>query len=60
MFGKKKAPTVLPEDPTLPQRYAVVVVDALVDAGLIRREDVDEAVRIAAMEIVVRQSLGDR
>jgi hypothetical protein len=48
------------KDPELPRRYAEVVIDALLDAGLIARKDIDEAVRIAATEIQVRQSLDDR
>jgi hypothetical protein len=60
MPDRKELAAIPPGDPTLPERYASLVVDALVDAGLVRREDFGEAVRIAAVEILVRQSLGDR
>jgi hypothetical protein len=49
-----------PPDPTLPQRYASLIVDALIDAQLVPRERAEDAVRIAAVEIQVRQSMGDR
>lgn len=38
---------------------AELVVDALVDAGLIIRDDFEKAVRIAAEEIEIRKALGD-
>jgi hypothetical protein len=47
-------------DPALPDRYAGLVIDALIDAGLIERSQADEATRIAALEIQVRQAMGDR
>lgn len=49
-----------PIDPTLPERYAWAIVDALMDAGLMDRSKAEEAVRITAIEIQVRQSMGDR
>ena len=38
---------------------AELIVDALVDAGLVQRERFDEAVAVAAEEIRVRQALGN-
>jgi len=38
---------------------ADLVIDALIDAGLVRREDFNQAVEIAAEEINVRLCLND-
>jgi hypothetical protein len=38
---------------------AVLVVDALVDAEIVKKEDFDAAVEIAAEEIEVRKAMGD-
>ena len=38
---------------------AVLAVDALLDADLVKREDFDQAVSIVAEEILVRLVLGD-
>ena len=38
---------------------AELIVDALVDAGLVREKDVQRAVEIATEEIDVRKALGD-
>jgi hypothetical protein len=38
---------------------AVLAADALLDAGLIKRENFDRAVSIVAEEILVRLALGD-
>jgi hypothetical protein len=38
---------------------AALVVDALLDAGILRMSDVPRAIRIAAEEIDVRKTLGD-
>jgi hypothetical protein len=42
-----------------PERLAALIVDALIDAGLVSKEDVDRAARVAAQEIEVRKALGD-
>jgi len=61
MFGKNKSPAPTRElaaaDPALPERYAWLIVDALMDAGLVERSKAEEAVRVAATEIQVRQSM---
>ena len=41
------------------EELAVLIVDALVDAGLVERERVAEAVAVAAEEIEVRKEMGD-
>jgi hypothetical protein len=41
------------------QAVAEVAADALVDAGLLRREDFAKAAAIVAEEIAVRLALGD-
>lgn len=38
---------------------AVLIVDALIDAGLLQRTDAAAAVEAAAEEIEVRKSMGD-
>lgn len=38
---------------------AALVVDALVDAGLVPKDKIEKAVQIAAEEIEVRKALGD-
>ena len=38
---------------------AVLIVDALIDAGLLKKEDFERAVGIAAEEIEVRKAAGD-
>ena len=38
---------------------AVLAVDALLDAGLVKREDSDPAVSTVAEEMLVRLALGD-
>ena len=38
---------------------AVLAVDALVDSGLVRKDDFDQAVEVVAEEILVRLSLRD-
>ena len=38
---------------------ASLIVDALVDAGFVRKEDFNEAVRVATTEIDVRKALHD-
>jgi hypothetical protein len=64
MFGKDNTPAsnreLAPADPALPERYAWLIIDALMDAGLVDRAKAEEAVRIAAVEIQARQSMGDR
>jgi hypothetical protein len=59
MTDRERAVTP-PADPTLPRRYAELLIDALANAGLVRRDDFDEAVRRAATEIRVRQELAER
>lgn len=41
------------------ERLAVLIIDALVDAGLVKKEDIDRAVAVAAEEIEVRRTLSD-
>lgn len=38
---------------------AALVVDALIDAGIVKKDDMERAIRIAAEEIEVRKALGD-
>ncbi len=38
---------------------AALIVDALVDAGIIDRDRVEDAIAIAAEEITVRKAAGD-
>jgi hypothetical protein len=38
---------------------ATLIVDALVDAGLVRKEDSESAVRVTTEEINVRKALQD-
>ena len=44
--------------PTGSQLLAELIVDALVDARVVKREDVDKAVEVAEEEIRVREALG--
>lgn len=41
------------------EELAGLIVDALIDAEIIKREAFDEAVRIAAIEIDARKGVGD-
>jgi hypothetical protein len=41
------------------EQLAALVVDALIDAGLVPKEKVKEAIAIAAEEIEVRKAMGD-
>jgi hypothetical protein len=41
------------------ESLAALVIDALVDAGLVTHEDIEKAIRVAAEEIEVRKALGD-
>jgi hypothetical protein len=43
------------EAPLLRELYAVSVVEALVQGGIIKREDFAKALRIATSELLVRQ-----
>jgi len=47
-------------DRSLAERYAALIVDALIDAGLVDRSKAADAIHIAATEIHVRRSMGDR
>jgi isopentenyl diphosphate isomerase/L-lactate dehydrogenase-like FMN-dependent dehydrogenase len=38
---------------------AALVVDALCDAGIVKKDDLERAVEVAAEEIEVRKSMGD-
>ncbi len=38
---------------------AVLIIDGLLDAGLIKSDNFEEAVRIAALEIEIRKHAGD-
>jgi len=38
---------------------AALVVDGLIDAGIVKREDAERAIRIAGEEIQTRGDLGD-
>ena len=41
------------------ESLAVLIMDALVDGGVVKREDAERAIRIAAEEIDVRKAMGD-
>jgi len=41
------------------ESLAALVVDALIDANLVKREDADRAIKIATDEIEVRKGLHD-
>lgn len=41
------------------EALAGLIVDALVDAGFVKKENFEEAVAVAAEEITVRKALGD-
>ncbi|MEG4119895.1 hypothetical protein QUA43_20810 [Microcoleus sp. N9_B4] len=41
------------------EQLAALIVDALIDAGIIDKQRVPEAIEIAAEEIEVRKALGD-
>lgn len=38
---------------------AAMIVDALVDAGIVKNEDIERSIEIAAEEISVRKAAGD-
>ena len=41
------------------ESLAALIVDSLIDAKIIRREDLDRAIAIAAEEIEARKAAGD-
>ena len=41
------------------ESLAALIIDALIDAKIIRREDLDRAIAIAAEEIEARKAAGD-
>lgn len=41
------------------ESLAALIVDALVDAGIIKNEDIERSIEIAAEEISVRKVAGD-
>lgn len=41
------------------ESLAVLIIDGLLDAGLIKDEDFEKAIRIATLEIDVRKHAGD-
>jgi hypothetical protein len=41
------------------ENLAALIVDALIDAKLVQKEKVEEAIKVATVEIDVRKSLGD-
>lgn len=41
------------------ESLAALVIDALIDAGIVKREDAERAIRIATEEIDVRKAMGD-
>jgi hypothetical protein len=41
------------------EELAYLIVDALMDAGIVRKEDLDRAIAIATEEINVRKAAGD-
>jgi hypothetical protein len=41
------------------EEMAAVIADALIDAGLIRRDDLESAIAIITEEIDARKALGD-
>lgn len=41
------------------ESLAILIVDALVDAGIIPKEDVERSIEIATEEINVRKAAGD-
>lgn len=48
------------DDQEYSRKIAELIVDALLDAKIIRKDDFERAVSIAAEEILVRRSMGDR
>ena len=47
------------ENESWSRKVAALTLDALVDHGLLRREDLDAAVEIAAEEIQIRLAMAD-
>jgi len=45
--------------PISAEHMAALIIDALVDAGMIARSDTEAAMSVAAEEIRVRQALGN-
>jgi len=45
--------------PLTSEELAVLIVDALADAGFVPREDLEAAVRVAMEEIEARKAMGD-
>ena len=41
------------------ESLAVLIVDGLLDAKLIKKEDFEEAVKVATLEIDIRKTAGD-
>jgi hypothetical protein len=41
------------------ENLALLIIDALIDAGLVKKEDLERAVAVAKEEIDVRKALGD-
>ena len=58
VLGRRSGPSVM-DIKSWSEGVAELAVDALLDAGLVRREDFDRAVSIVAEEILVRLALGD-
>jgi hypothetical protein len=41
------------------ETLAALIIDALVDAGIIKKEDIERSIEIAAEEINARKTAGD-
>ena len=41
------------------ENLAALIIDALLDAGMVSKEDVEKSIEIATQEIEVRKSMGD-
>lgn len=50
---------MLHPEPISAEDMAALIVDALVDAGFLAREQFEAAVAVAAREILIRQALGN-
>ena len=46
-------------DPIASRDLAALIVDALVDAGIVKADDIRRAIEVATDEIDVRKALGD-
>ncbi len=56
---KEERPGREPDGTLTSQRLASLIIDALINAKIIKEEDADEAITIATEEIDVRKGAGD-